>query len=286
MRLEEQTGEQVVGRPHPVAPRLRPVGARRRILVVDDNPVNRMVAEGMVRALGHECETAEDGVAALDQLDRSAFDLVLLDVQMPRLDGYATARAMRADEHLARIPVVAMTAAAIDGERERCLASGMDDFLTKPIDPGGLARILDAWLDRSRTQPVSSEAPAAPRVTDELDLARLDILRDLVPGSTAYLDRAIGNFVNGCPALLASVERAIRQHDPADLRFQAHTLKGSAANLGAVAAARAAERLELLGADGTVTGAADLLVELADRLDRACAGLQAYQASYSVAETA
>jgi PAS domain S-box-containing protein len=288
MRLAGPQGQQVVGRPHLESNRLRPVAERRRILVVDDNPVNRMVAEGMVRAMGHEVDAADDGVSALEAIGSSSYDLVLLDVQMPRMDGYATVRAMRADDELAHLPVIAMTATAIDGERERCLAAGMDDFLTKPIDPGSLARTLGRWLSRGATTPDVEERVAEPeaRVGSDLDVARLDILRDLVPGSTDYLDRAIGNFVTNSATLLGSVERAIRAKDPEDLRFHAHTLKGSAANLGAVAAAKAAEKLEHLGTSGTNKGASHLLADLATKLDQACSGLLSYQASYAVAETA
>jgi CheY-like chemotaxis protein/HPt (histidine-containing phosphotransfer) domain-containing protein len=287
MALGAPQGTQVVGRPHLETNRLRPVGARRRVLVVDDNPVNRMVAEGMVRALGHDVDTADDGVAALEAIGSAAYDAVLLDVQMPRLDGYATARAVRSDDSVAELPLIAMTATAIDGERERCLAAGMDDFLTKPIDPGALSRMLGRWLERSGAHHDEPDhEPPAPQSQAELDHDRLDTLRDLVPGSTAYLDRAIGNFVAGSGEMFAAVERAVREQNVDDLRFHAHTLKGSAANLGAVAAAREAGRLEELACEGTTDGAEALLGRLADELDLACAGLMDYQESYDVAEPA
>ncbi len=126
----------------------RDTGAKRpRILVVEDNPVNQMVAVGLLDALGYETETAEDGQEALEVFDPERFDAVLMDVQMPRLDGYAATRALRARGDHRRVPVLAMTAAAVEGERERCLAAGMDDFLTKPVDPEALATTLAAWLD-------------------------------------------------------------------------------------------------------------------------------------------
>jgi PAS domain S-box-containing protein len=285
MRLGPPHGStQVYGRPQVEAARLRPVGARRRILVVDDNPVNRMVAEGMVRALGHDVDVADDGLGALEALGRASYDAMLLDVQMPRLDGYATTRAVRADERLAELPVIAMTATAIDGERERCLASGMDDFLTKPMDPGSLSRTLNKWLGQGDHD--STETPRAGRRVGDLDHDRLDTLRDLVPGSTTYLDRAIANFLSSSALLLSSLEIAVREHDPEQLRFHAHTLKGSAANLGAVAVAHAAEQLERLAASGTTEGATTLMRGLAEQLDRAHGGLRAYRSTYDVAEPA
>ncbi len=285
MLLTAPQGTQVYGRPHLDANRLRPVGARRRILVVDDNPVNRMVAEGMVRALGHDVDVADDGLGALEALGRASYDAMLLDVQMPRLDGYATARAVRADEKLAELPVIAMTATAIDGERERCLASGMDDFLTKPMDPGQLSRTLSRWLGQGGSEG-AAESPRARRRQDDLDRERLDTLRDLVPGSTAYLDRAIANFLSSSALLLAALETAVRADDAEDLRFHAHTLKGSAANLGAAGVARAAERIENIAASGETEGVSLLLAGLAEELDRAHAGLRAYRDDYAVAEPA
>jgi PAS domain S-box-containing protein len=120
--------------------------SRPRILVVEDNPVNQMVAVGLLDALGYDAETADDGVEAVEVFDPDRFDCVLMDVQMPRLDGYAATRAIRERGDVRRVPVLAMTAAAIEGERERCLAAGMDDFLTKPVDPEALGAALATWL--------------------------------------------------------------------------------------------------------------------------------------------
>ncbi|MET0525275.1 MAG: response regulator [Nocardioides sp.] len=129
------------------APTVTPeTGSRRRVLVVEDNPVNQMVAVGLLDALGYDAETADDGVEAVEIFDPERFDCVLMDVQMPRLDGYAATRAIRERGDARRVPVLAMTAAAIEGERERCLAAGMDDYLTKPVDPEALGAALTTWL--------------------------------------------------------------------------------------------------------------------------------------------
>ena len=122
---------------------------RPNILVVEDNEVNQMVAVGLLDALGYDAETADDGIQAVEMFDPGRFDAVLMDVQMPRLDGYAATRAIRERGDARRVPVLAMTAAAIEGERERCLAAGMDDFLTKPVDPGALATAMRTWLGDS-----------------------------------------------------------------------------------------------------------------------------------------
>ena len=140
-------------RPRPETPTSGGRSTVPRVLVVEDNPVNQLVAVGLLEALGYSSLTAEDGEAALVALAEEDFDAVLMDIQMPRMDGYAATRAIRASETDVRMPVIAMTAAAVEGERERCLAAGMDDFLTKPVDPSALAAVLDQWIAGSEEPP-------------------------------------------------------------------------------------------------------------------------------------
>ena len=259
-------------------------GTARRILVVEDNPVNQLVAVGLLEALGYVTETADDGEAALEVLATGDFDLVLMDVQMPRMDGYAATRAIRevepAGEH---IPVVAMTAAAVEGERDRCLAAGMDDFLTKPVDPSALTAVLDLWFgevgpdERSTVRPVTEHREA----TAGLELSRLDELRDLDPGNTSYLDRAIGNFVANTPGTLLSIREAVESGDAPTLKQVAHKLAGGALNLGVTAAGRTAQQIELAADTGSTDGAVALLPLLEEALEQGRTALRAYQAAYS-----
>lgn len=260
-------------------------GPRRRVLVVEDNPVNQLVAVGLLEALGYRAETADDGMAALEVLRHAEFDLILMDVQMPRLDGYETTRAIRADEEPGhRVPVIAMTAAAVEGERERCLEAGMDDFLTKPVDPTALAAVLDLWSGDGTTPRRSSVRP----VTDDrdgllsgLELDRLDELRDLDPGNTTYLDRAIGNFVANTPETYETLAAAAAAGDAATLKQVVHKLAGGALNLGVEAAGRIAQEIELVADTGDTAGADELLPRLAEELEKGRAALLAYQAAYS-----
>jgi len=262
----------------------------RRILVVEDNPLNRMVATGMLQALGHEVDAAEDGVVALQRLDDGFYDLVLLDVQMPRLDGYATARAVREKERqsdMGRMPIIALTAGAVEGERERCLQAGMDDFLTKPIDPITLSASLRRWLGDA---PVEHDTPRrlaerrpdlSPTTADvpELDLGRVRMLRDLVPGNTAYLDRVIDNFIHKSPQAEQELWQAVHDHDPEQLAFHAHSLKGSAANLGLTRVAEVAELVQRVGRSGGVDDAEVLLRQLAVLLQNGRDALRAQRDS-------
>jgi CheY-like chemotaxis protein len=216
------------------------------------------------------------------------YDAVLMDVQMPRLDGYAATRAIRARGDRRRVPVLAMTAAAIEGERERCLAAGMDDFLTKPVDPAALGGVLDLWFgegdpgDRDSLRPVTEDRDhASGRQIAGLELGRLDELRDLDPGNTTYLDRAIGNFVTNTPGTLEAIKAAVAAGDAPTLKQVSHKLAGGALNLGVVAAGRTAQQIELAADSGSVDGAVDLVPALERALEEGRTALLAYQAAYS-----
>ncbi|GAB2458557.1 hypothetical protein GCM10027062_43010 [Nocardioides hungaricus] len=260
-------------------------GPRLRVLVVEDNPVNQLVAVGLLEALGYVARTADDGVVALEVLRDAAFDLVLMDVQMPRLDGYETTRAIRAVEPPGvRVPVIAMTAAAVEGERERCLEAGMDDFLTKPVDPAALAGVLDLWAggagprERGSVRAVTEDRDAA---LAGLELDRLDELRDLDPGNTAYLDRAIGNFVGSTPGTYAAIAAAVEAGDAPALKQVVHKLAGGALNLGVVGAGRLAQEIELVADTGSTEAAEELIPRLGEELEKGRTALLAYQAAYS-----
>ena len=281
---------------------------RHRVLVVEDNPVNQMVASGLLEHLGYDHATVDDGRAAVEAVARGGWDAVLMDVQMPVLDGYAATRAIRAAEAAAgspRLPVIAMTAAAVEGERERCADAGMDDYLTKPVDPAALTDTLARWLHTSEPddgpghQPGDQSGPA-PRPerdheenpmtepvppTDDpalagLDLDRLEMLRELDEDNTDYLDRAIANFARNCTEAMAAMGAAIEADDADALRQSSHKLAGGALNLGVVYAGEAVRRLEAVADTGSVDGAAELLPSTQGALERGQAALAAYQEWY------
>ncbi|GCD90811.1 response regulator [Nocardioides sp. LS1] len=258
---------------------------RHRVLVVEDNPVNQMVAVGLLEALGYHATTADDGLSAIDVLLEESFDVVLMDVQMPRMDGYAATRAIRERQDGGpRIPVVAMTAAAVEGERERCLAAGMDDFLTKPVDPSALAAVLQRWIETTPDDAMSPDRQRETEVPDRapiegLDESRLDELRELDP-SMGYLNRAIGNFVGNTPETHRTIRAAHDAGDAASLKAVVHKLAGGALNLGVTAAGRTAQEIELLTDEGSLEGTADLIDRLGEELERGRDALQAYQAAH------
>jgi CheY-like chemotaxis protein/HPt (histidine-containing phosphotransfer) domain-containing protein len=235
--------------------------------VVEDNPVNQLVATGLLAALGYTTATADDGLAAIEAARHGGFDAILMDVQMPHMDGYTATRHIRAQETGRRQPIIAMTAAAVAGERERCLESGMDDFLTKPVDAVRLADTLKRWL-----------APS-PWYAERLDLDRLEELRGLddPDDGSSYVNRAIANFLGSAAGQLALMEAAAASGDVDQLRAVSHRLAGSALNLGAVALGESARELEEHIMNGSVADAVSALPELAERMAADVEALRAYQ---------
>ena len=261
------------------------------VLVVEDNPVNQVVARGLLASMGYDVDTADDGAEAVDLTEVTAYDAVLMDLQMPRLDGYAATRAIRAREAATgarRTPVLAMTAAAIAGEREKCLAAGMDDFITKPVAPATLAAALARWTGSTEvggedggTVEDRTAPHDAPDTSDgNLDIERLELLRELSPDDTAYLDRVIGGFLGRRADALTRIRAAVAADDPARLAAEAHGMKGSALNIGLPVVGGLAGDLEHLGRAGGTVGADDLLLRFEAALQDAEEGLLAYQEWY------
>jgi signal transduction histidine kinase/CheY-like chemotaxis protein/HPt (histidine-containing phosphotransfer) domain-containing protein len=249
-----------------------------RVLVVEDNQVNQKLAQRLLERRGHTGIIAEDGRAALEALSRSVFDVILMDIQMPGMSGLEAALAIRqreAQQGVASIPIIALTARAMRGDRERCLEAGMDAYLTKPLDAQLLYNMLDnvAHSPAPARTPLLQEVPVtpAPAPANPADalaifnapeaLARMggdyDLLREI---SEILLER--------CPQALTEMRQAAMQGDPATLERLAHTLKGSLAQVGAGAASSAAHRLERLAHRGHCDTADPLIEELAAELAR------------------
>ena len=215
----------------------KPIAGGARILLVEDNPVNQAVALGMLNLLGCKVVVADHGQAAVERLADEDFDLVLMDCQMPVMDGFeATAEIRRRQGNDARIPIVALTASALDGDRERCLNAGMDDYLSKPFTVESLQSMLKRWLEPGSNQPIP-DAPAAPVLDEEvvLDQAALDNIRALeTAGNSDMLVRVIELYLANSSELMSAMKQAFAENDSESVRQAAHTLKSSSANLGAM----------------------------------------------------
>ncbi|HJR72438.1 MAG TPA: ATP-binding protein [Luteimonas sp.] len=240
---------------------------RGKLLLVEDNPVNLLVAQQLLKVLGLECDTAVNGELALQAMARTAYDLVLMDCQMPVIDGYtATSRWRQHETALGagHLPIVAMTANAMAGDRQKCLDAGMDDYLAKPVTRTQLDACLSRWLP---SEPIAQEsahppasigtigiaaadprpapaAPAAPPVPEMpmLNEETLDELEAMIGNGVVQI---IAAFLDNTPRLIAQLKTAAEAQDLPMLRELAHSLKSSSANLGADALSEAAKRIEL-----------------------------------------
>ena len=228
---------------------------KTKILLVEDNPVNLMVAQRLLEVLGFECETAGNGQVALEKMETEHYDLVLMDCQMPVLDGYSATRRWREweQEHKPeqRLPIVAMTANAMAGDRQKCLDAGMDDYLAKPVTRGDLSRCIARWHDVKMPVPDTLPTPddLGLRSPPVLNAGILDELREVLGNE---VDKIIAVYLEDAPRLIAQLERAAVSGDPIALRVAAHTLKSSSANVGATTLSEAARDLEDGARDGTL----------------------------------
>jgi CheY-like chemotaxis protein/HPt (histidine-containing phosphotransfer) domain-containing protein len=237
----------------PPAPLSRPpipTPGRLRLLVVEDNVPNQLVARGILEKMGHAVELAANGVECLESLRRGRFDAVLMDCQMPVMDGYTAARHIREGEipgANARIPIIALTAYALPSDREKCIAAGMDDYVAKPLREEMLAEALARCGLGTNGTPPAVVVKAAPGI----DLDQLDRLRAL-PGRQggSLLPELIAVFLSETPKLLERMAELERMQEQGEFVLLAHRLSGSAVNLGGTAMREAGLELEQAARSG------------------------------------
>jgi len=267
---------QLFGGESATAPRPR---ARARILLAEDNPVNQKLAVKMLERLGHRVDVVVDGREAVTAARGFPYDLILMDCQMPELDGYAAAGLIRQIEGEARrTPIVAMTANAMQGDRERCLEAGMDDYLSKPVRTPELGALLDRWLERpeaSAVEPTSAAASdASPPPAPTLDTSILDDILGFSEGGLELLRELAEMFFAETPNRIKALQDGLAQRDPDAVMRAAHALKGSSSNIGAALVAVYCGRLEAQARKGQLGGAARLVQDVEEALPRFRAALE------------
>jgi CheY-like chemotaxis protein/HPt (histidine-containing phosphotransfer) domain-containing protein len=224
-----------------------------RLLVAEDNAVNRQLALALLAKLGYEADVVENGLEALDALERVTYDAVLMDVQMPELDGLEATRRIRERFPSTHGPtIIAMTANVMEGDREECLAAGMDDYISKPIRVDELSRAL------ARCRPV--------RTGETLDQAALGTLVSSLGGGEEGREAVrelVDTFLEDAATQMASLHGAVERGDADAARRAAHTLKSNGATFGAQPFAHLCRQLENLGREGQLDAAPELL-RLAD----------------------
>jgi two-component system sensor histidine kinase/response regulator len=214
------------------------------ILLAEDNPVNQKLAIRLLEKTGCQVITASNGREALNQLQQSRpvpFDLVLMDIQMPEMDGLEATAAIRDAEKSSgrHLPIIAMTANAMRGDRERYLGGGMDGYISKPIDPRGLFAEIDRCLAG-----IIKSAPMTEKLFEPGDQVDRVSLLDRVEGDQELLAEIIQVFLADAPQLLVAMQNALQQGDMILLERTAHSMKGAAGNMSALAAVNAASELE------------------------------------------
>jgi len=261
-----------------------------KVLLAEDNPVNQEVAMSMLDILGCDCELAENGKQVLAMLDNNCFDLVLMDCQMPEMDGFEAAAEIRrqeAEDPGTHIPIIAVTANAMEGDREQCIAAGMDDYLSKPFSQLQLAEVLQRWC-KEKSSAESGQAPAAEGHSDEplqqvdkpvdepvINQAALENIRQLQrPGKPDLLQKIVVLFTNDSPGLLNALREAIDGDDAEQVRMHAHRFKSGSANLGALQLAELCKQLEEMGRGNKLEGALTLLNRLENEFKAVAVALQ------------
>ncbi len=265
-----------------------PLTGQFHVLLVEDNEINRMVAGEVLRQMGFTHETATNGKEAVDAVTVNAYDLVLMDCQMPEMDGFEATRRIRELEKegrlppmkrdAQRLPIVALTANAIKGDRERCLTAGMDDYLTKPLDPHRLGQTIGLHLGQkaadgpTRSAPPSSPAsppdagfPASGSVNIPFNVE--DALNRCM-GNVHLLATVIDKFRDRSILDLEKLIELVKAGDAQQTAEAAHAFKGVAANLSAQSLRDLAARLEAMGRAGELNGASECLEQLQAELDR------------------
>jgi PAS domain S-box-containing protein len=294
----------------PRTPNLEPVTRRvpARILLVEDNPVNQQVSVSLLKQCGHEVDVANNGREALEAWATRGYSLILMDCHMPVMDGWEATRLIRERESgdelrvtrdepdsssspvtrhpspvTRHVPIIALTADAMEGERDRCLAAGMDDYLTKPVRLGNLRAVIEKWLPEenvTRDEPDSSSSPVTRHsspVTSSSHLSPLtphapvcdwDAALECAGGNRELLRQLIRIFLDHTPGLMTQLREAVAQGHAKPVEEIAHSIKGSIANFSASPAVEAAKHVEQIGRSGDLRGAEEAYDRLRQELDR------------------
>ncbi len=228
------------------------------ILVAEDNLINQQVARGILTKLGCEVDLVIDGHEALKALSRKRYDLVFMDCQMPELDGYAATREIRSQEQdnaTSRLPIIALTANALSGDRDKCFAAGMDGYLSKPFSQDQLVQLLSEWLPRQQAPTGSRLSTAIKTTLPILDNKVLDNIRALGgDDSDDILSQIVSIFLHDTPTQLEKLAEALRSGDTKSVQAIAHSLKSGCANLGAMRLSDVFKYLETQAREGCPFG--------------------------------
>ncbi len=258
-----------------------------RVLVAEDNPANQQVAVGMLTKIGCRADVVANGLEAVNAVLTVPYDLVFMDCTMPELDGFAATSTIRTMEGTHKHTVIiAMTANALDGEKEKCLAAGMDDYISKPMGQKDLGNMIERWSGKRNDNDSSLSVPDVHPPADlAIDIVRLDELADLGDEEDPqWLALILQRFVEDTSSRIVQLVVASETGDPVVLGQVAHALKGSCGNIGARGMAAVAQDLQMIGKTGSVEGAGDLIGKLEREFASVTAALDTYLLSHEKAQ--
>jgi CheY-like chemotaxis protein len=275
--------------------RLDPALANRlplRVLLCDDNVINQKVALRLLQQMGYRAQLAANGLEALEALDRQAYDMIFMDVMMPEMDGLEATRIIRERQrdqakhpnYKTPIVIVAMTASAMPGDREKCLASGMDDYIAKPVRPEDVRAIVERW-GASAVAPslpatvATAEAVKPPNTTKLMDepAVNMERLMEFTEGDTENLRELVSLYLDQTEGQLAQLDAAVRANQPQEARRIAHSCAGASATCGVTKLVPLLRELERQGSQGQLTNGPQLMDEIAKEFARVRVVLAPYQ---------
>jgi PAS domain S-box-containing protein len=250
--------------------------ARIRILLADDNPTNQVVALSILKKIGYRADAVANGKEAVKALQGIPYDLVLMDCQMPEMDGYEASRCIRNPETGAInkvVPIIAMTANAMEGDREKCLDAGMNDYLAKPVQPRELSDMLIKWLGKNHLEKETGEVHATKvqgETTDgngQKDIFNAEDLLKRLMGDEELARPIVAGFLNDIPKQILALKDYLAHGDVPSVQRQAHTIKGAAANVSCNNLRDAALELEKAGKGGDLEQAAALMARIEEQFE-------------------
>ena len=256
--------------------RERRIVSGARLLLVEDNEVNQKVAVKILERLGYRVDVAKDGLEALEASSRTPYSAILMDVQMPRMGGYeSTAEIRRREKEPGwRVPIIAMTANAMQGDREKALQAGMDDYVVKPVRVEELEAVLARWVAGAEPAP-DGKGETLPEDEPALDPEVISGLRDLEEGSPGLLEELVEMFLQDTPPRIEALGVAVEEGDAHSVERIAHSIKGSSGNMGGRRMSEVSERLQAIGASADLEQAPELLASLREEFDRMREALRA-----------
>jgi CheY-like chemotaxis protein/HPt (histidine-containing phosphotransfer) domain-containing protein len=241
------------------------------ILLVEDNTMNQLVASKLLTKLGYSVDVANHGGEAVSAMQARAYDAVLMDCQMPEMDGYeATCEIRRIEGAARRTPIIAMTAAAMEGDREACLAAGMDDYITKPVRPDTVAAVLERWVVRPAPDALWAQGttPSADDAHDPLDRSQIEVLLGLDDGVGAVLGEVVEEYLIQTVEARSELVASINEGDHDAVERSAHKLAGMCANVGAAALSSVCSDIETSSRLGELEDSAGMLARFDAEFDR------------------